>query len=175
MISLSFHKCESSVLMKVILRHINESDAEELSLLANNVKIRDGLRTGFPHPYTIEDAHTFIKICGEAKHLSRAIEVDGVYAGQIGIHPGEKSDMEIGYWIGEEFWGRGIVSEAIKLVIPLAKEILMPTSIFAKVIKDNIGSWKALEKNGFIYQREIDERCNEQQTSATLLYILSLV
>lgn len=160
--------------MKVKIRTIESSDAEQLARIANNVKIRDGMRTGFPHPYTIEDAHTFIEVCHKAKHLPRAIEVDGVYAGQIGIFPKEAGDAEIGYWLGEEFWGRGIITEAIALVVKLSAELVKPTEIYAKVIKANIGSWKALEKNGFVYIGEIDEQCNAKQTSPTLLYKLRM-
>jgi len=160
--------------MQIKIRPIEISDAEQLARIANNVKIRDGMRTGFPHPYTLEDAHAFIEICKKATHLPRAIEVDGIYTGQIGIFPKEKGDAEIGYWLGEEFWGKGVISKAIPLIVKLASEIVKPTEIYAKVIKDNIASWKALEKNGFIYEGEIDERCNEKQSSPTLLYKLKM-
>lgn len=156
--------------MEVKIRPIEESDASELARLANNVKIRDGMRTGFPHPYSFDDAVTFIGVCHKAKHLPRAIEVNGKYAGQIGIFPKEEGDAEIGYWLGEEYWGQGVITKAISLILKLAEEIVRPSSIYAKVIKDNIGSWKALEKNGFQFISEIDEMCNAKQTSPTLLY-----
>jgi len=161
--------------VKVEIRPIESGDAEQLARIANNVKIRDAMRTGFPHPYTLEDAKTFIEVCHKAKHLPRAIVVDGLYAGQIGIFPREIGDAEIGYWLGEEYWGRGVITQAIALIVKLAKEIVKPTEIYAKVIKDNVGSWKALEKNGFVFISEIDERCNEWQSTETLLYKLRMV
>lgn len=158
--------------MNITLRPLKESDAEQLARIANNVKIRDGMRTGFPHPYTLEDAYEFINVCKKATHLTRAIDVDGSYAGQIGLFPKENGSAEIGYWIGEEFWGKGIISKAISLIIELSQSTIKPKWIYALVIQDNIGSCRALEKNGFILEGEVEEKCNEVQTSPTLLYNL---
>ena len=92
-------------------------DAESLTKHANNQKVWLGLRDLFPHPYTIDDAHEFLqKKITEQSPTNFCIEIDGAAVGGIGIHLGHdvrRHTATLGYWLGENFWGRGIMTEAV--------------------------------------------------------------
>jgi len=103
-----------------LVREWQDADAEALALLANDRRVWLGLRDAFPHPYGIEDARRFI---GMARRRSPqtyfAIEVAGNVAGGIAYteHPDvERIGAEVGYWLGFEFWGKGIATAALRLV-----------------------------------------------------------
>src|SRR5687768_17203708 len=102
------------------VRRWRMSDADALVRHANNVRVAQQLRDRFPHPYSRRHAADFLRFAttpGDATNL--AIEVDGEAAGAIGYVPGtdvERFSAEIGYWLGEAHWGRGVVTEALTLV-----------------------------------------------------------
>ena len=102
------------------LREFLETDKTQLARLCNNKKIWDNVRDSLPYPYTEKDAIEFIRLCQkESPKITFAIEKDGVLTGTIGLL--KKTDVdrltaEIGYWIGEPFWGQGIATEAVKLI-----------------------------------------------------------
>jgi ribosomal-protein-alanine N-acetyltransferase len=84
-----------------------------------------------------------------------AIEVNQEAVGGIGIHP--QSDIfiknaEIGYWLGEPFWGHGIVSKAIKQIIQFGFSTFEIERIFARPYGTNFASQKILEKNNFLLE-----------------------
>ena len=139
---------------KVKLRKIELSDKAELSRLMNNKKIWDNIRNYIPHPYKEKDAESFIELI-ENDELQQvfAIEFDSKFCGVIGLilqkDIYEKS-AEIGYWIGEPYWGKGIVSEAVKLITEYGFEKNNLIRIYASVFEFNIASMKVLEKNGYI-------------------------
>lgn len=135
------------------LRAWRAGDAEALAAHANNFNVARQLRDRFPHPYTLADAKAFIRSCdGVRPALSFAIVVDGGAAGGIGISPGadvERFSAEIGYWLGEPFWGRGIVVEALQLMSAYAFERCRLLRLFALPFADNRRSTRALEKAGY--------------------------
>lgn len=140
--------------MNVILRSWRKEDAELLATLANNKKIADNMRDLFPNPYTIEDAMKWITANkNKIPQTTFAIEADGAFAGGCGIHPKEdiyRHSAEIGYWIAEPYWGKGIATEAIKQLIE--KSITRFPDIirlYAEVFEHNKPSMRVLEKNGF--------------------------
>ena len=94
------------------------SDVDSLSYYANNRKIWINLRDAFPFPYSRQDAEKFIKRALYSNPETYfAIDLKGKAIGSIGFRPGkdiEKVSAEIGYWLGEEFWGRGIVTAALE-------------------------------------------------------------
>lgn len=139
----------------VSLRPLEDSDLPNLVQYAGNKAIFDRLTDAFPHPFTEEAGKTFI-----ARQTSKdpaevlAIDLDGELIGRIGIHP--KSDVdrlnaELGYWIGEPFWGRGIMPKAISLMVPYAFDHFDIHRIFARPYGDNPASQRVLEKAGFVY------------------------
>lgn len=131
-------------------------DASALARHANNRKIAERLRDRFPHPYTVEDAKRFLSAVGvrdeNAKEFVLAIEVDGEAVGAIGVVLGtdiERVSGELGYWLSEECWGRGIVTAAIRRFTPWAMERFHLTRLHADTFHDNPGSARVLEKAGF--------------------------
>lgn len=140
----------------VALRKIQVEDRDQLVKLANNPKVANNLRDDFPHPYTVEDADHFIKHAQAANPTLRfCIEKDGVYVGNIGIHPQEdvyKRNAEIGYFIGEPFWGQGIASQAVKMIVDYGFQQLDYHRIFAGVFSYNSASKKVLENAGFTFE-----------------------
>ena len=113
------------------------------------------MRNIFPYPYTKDDAEKFIEYCigaGEKKELNRAIVIDGLPIGSIGITIGSDifcKNAELGFWLAEEYWGKGIMTKAIETICVLASEKYDIFKIYALPFSYNKGSCKALEKNGF--------------------------
>jgi ribosomal-protein-alanine N-acetyltransferase len=147
-----------------IVRPWRVGDAAALTTHANNANIARQLRDRFPHPYTARDARAFIKACagtGTRPPTSFAIVVDGEAAGAVGIMPGadvERFSAEVGYWLGEPFWGRGITLEAVQLVSAYAFDTCKLLRLFALPFADNHRSLRVLEKAG--YTREATLRAS---------------
>ncbi|MBN1927805.1 MAG: GNAT family N-acetyltransferase, partial [Prolixibacteraceae bacterium] len=137
----------------VSIRPFRKSDAPRLAELANNKKIFDNLRDGFPHPYTLADAEKFIEIFQDQKPVQVfAIEYEGEYAGNIGLHVGEdvyRKSAEIGYFLGEPYWNKGIMTKAVKLIVEYGFKHLDIVRIYTGVFDYNHASQKVLEKCGF--------------------------
>lgn len=138
------------------LRPFLLSDAPSLAKYANNARIAACVRDGFPHPYTEENAVEFIEMTREAMPCRVfAIEVAGEVVGGIGLHPQEdihRKTMELGYWLGEPFWGKGIVTDAVKAIIAYGFQQFDITRIFAYTMSNNVASSRVLEKAGFLYE-----------------------
>jgi [ribosomal protein S5]-alanine N-acetyltransferase len=135
------------------VRSYRLDDAESLAAYANNRKIWLNLRDGFPHPYTVEDGHNFINRALDMQpETNFAICVDEIAVGGIGfvLHSDiERISAEIGYWLGEPFWGRGIVSEALAALTAYAIQTHDLQRVFAVPFAHNKGSARVLEKAGF--------------------------
>jgi RimJ/RimL family protein N-acetyltransferase len=138
---------------EVVLRELVPDDKYRLAELANNKKISDNLRDGFPNPYTVADAQSFIEMClNLTPPQVFAIEYNGVYAGNIGLHKGNdvyRKSAEIGYFLGEPFWNKGIMTKAVNLICDYGFSNLDIVRIFTGVFDYNISSQKVLEKCGF--------------------------
>lgn len=138
-----------------ILREWRAEDAKAVAEVANNANIAAKLRNVFPNPYTLEDAEWYVNDCiakGEDGQITRAIVADGKAVGSIGIFV--QSDVyeksgELGYWLAEDYWGKGIMSEAAKQICREAFEKFDLNRIYAEPFADNIGSRRVLEKAGF--------------------------
>jgi ribosomal-protein-alanine N-acetyltransferase len=139
-----------------VVRSYALDDAASLARHGNNRKIWLNLRDRFPHPYTEDAARGYIAFnLEQQRSTSFAIEVDGSAVGGISLRPGEdieRRTAEMGYWLGEDYWGRGIVTAAIKLVTGYALGECDLDRVFAVPFVPNVGSWRALEKAD--YQRE---------------------
>ena len=141
--------------MDFTLRKWRMTDAPALATAANNPNIFHNLRDAMPNPYTLADARDYIEGClksSESLRLLRAIEVDGSAVGSIGLFTGTdiyRKSAELGYWLAEPYWGRGIVSQAVSDICRQGFESMDIVRIFAEPFARNLGSRRVLEKNGF--------------------------
>lgn len=139
-----------------IIRDYQDKDLKPLVRHANNHKVSIHLRDRFPHPYLEEHGRQFLEHVRHARPVtSWAIEVDGEVAGGIGVmlqSDVERVSAEIGYWLGEVHWGKGIVSEALEAVTREAFRLFELTRIFALPFADNPGSIRVLEKAGYVHE-----------------------
>lgn len=141
-----------------IIRKWRFEDFETIASAADNPNIAKNLRNTFPNPYSIEDAKWYINDCisNEGKsQITRTIEIDGRAVGSIGIFI--KSDVyeksgELGYWLSEDYWHKGIMSSAVQIICKEAFAEFDIIRIFAEPFAHNMGSRRVLEKAGFTYE-----------------------
>jgi ribosomal-protein-alanine N-acetyltransferase len=130
-----------------------EADVAPLALHANNPAIWRNLRDGAPDPYTEDDARTFIaRVSAQRPETVFAIAVEGEAVGSIGFtlgHNVERISAEVGYWVSEAFWGRGIATESVRAVTAFAMAEHGLTRVFALPFAENAASCRVLEKAGF--------------------------
>ena len=147
--------------MEFTLRKWTIDDLGSLVKFANNEKIAMYMNDQFPHPYTLDKGKAFIENVLEQNPTNIfAIEIDGVAAGGIGIHPQngiQCKNAELGYWLAEPFWGNGIVTKAIGLMVDYGFEAFDINRIFARPFGTNIGSQKALSKAGFALEATFEK------------------
>ena len=144
--------------MDINIRTWKMEDAQSLAKALNNKKIHDNLRDGLPFPYTVSDAKDFISAMLEADDnntFAWAITVDNTAIGSIGVFRKEnvhRLTAEMGYYISEEYWGKGIMTEAVKQACNYIFENTDIIRIFADPYASNTGSCRVLEKAGFVYE-----------------------
>lgn len=141
------------------IRSWETRDLDSLVLHANNRKIWLNLRDRFPHPYSRRDGAGFIRLARTATpETFFAIAVDGAAVGGIGFvlqKDVERVSAEVGYWLGEAFWGRGIMSEALPAITRLAIEHHGLTRVFALPFAHNTASCRVLEKSGYVLEARL--------------------
>lgn len=146
-------------LERSLLRPWKLGDEPSLERHANNRKVWINVRDHFPHPYTRGDAMRWVQHA--SLYLAEtvfAITVDGEAVGSVGLVAKEdvyRKSMEIGYWIGEEFWGRGIVTEAVGAVTAYGFKYFDIVRIYADVFDWNPASGRVLEKNGYTLEARL--------------------
>jgi RimJ/RimL family protein N-acetyltransferase len=139
---------------KSLLRPWRKSDRASLIEYANDREVWRNLRDIFPHPYTGAAADEFLEFAAAAPPPAGvyAIEVEGEAAGCIALEQGhdiERWSWEVGYWLGQRFWGRGIVAEALEALSAAAFRIPELIRIYAPVFSWNQRSMRVLEKAGY--------------------------
>jgi RimJ/RimL family protein N-acetyltransferase len=137
-----------------ILRRWRIEDARELKEQANDRRVWLNLRDAFPHPYGVEDAERFIAMAtAMSPQTYFAIEVGGRVAGGIGftLHGDvERIAAEVGYWLGAEFWGRGIATAAVRALTEFAFATRPELErLYAVPYATNAASARVLEKAGY--------------------------
>lgn len=141
---------------KCALRLPVESDAESLARHASDRRIWMNVRDGFPHPYTVDDARAYIaRMSRQSLATSLVTVVDGNAVGGVSLRIGsdiERFSAEIGYWLGSEHWGRGIVTEVVRLATHHAFETLGMKRVFALPFVRNIASHRVLAKAGYVLE-----------------------
>lgn len=139
-----------------ILRPLMFEDAESMAKQLNNKKVWDNLRDGLPHPYTIEDAKTFIELQhNEPSFTCYGIVVDGKLVGNIGFtrnHDVERFSAEVGYFIGEDYWGKGIMSAALAGAVADYFATTDVIRLYATPYGHNKASARVLENAGFMFK-----------------------
>ena len=137
------------------LRPWRIDDAPSVARFADNPRIAENLRDAFPHPYGLDDAREFLSSClanEGRRQLTRAIEIDGAAAGSVGVFVGAdvyRRSAELGYWLAEEYWRRGIMTRAVRQICREAFEKFDIVRIYAEPFESNAASRGVLEKAGF--------------------------
>lgn len=138
------------------IRSWRPDDAPSLAKHADNRNIWLNVRDRFPHPYTLADAETWLATVTTADPVTQfTIEVDGEAAGGIGVflqQDVERYSAEIGYWLGEVHWGRGVATAAVRAFTELAFARFGLCRIYANVFAWNTGSVRVLEKAGYAFE-----------------------
>jgi ribosomal-protein-alanine N-acetyltransferase len=137
----------------VTLRKLITKDKESLALLANNKRVWDNLRDYFPFPYTENNAAFFIDMVKDENPITTfAINYHDQLCGVISLVKQQdvyRLSAEIGYWIGEPFWNKGIATKAVKLITAYGFNELKLIRIFTGIFEYNTGSMRVLEKCGY--------------------------
>jgi ribosomal-protein-alanine N-acetyltransferase len=140
-------------LARCTLRPWRAGDEASLVRYANNRNVSGNLKDRFPFPYTAADAVAWIAhASGQAPVVNFAIVVDGEAVGGVGIELGTdvfRRSAEVGYWLGEPFWGRGIASEVLGAITDYAWTTLDVIRLEAGVFSWNPASARVLEKAGY--------------------------
>jgi ribosomal-protein-alanine N-acetyltransferase len=142
-------ECEKSV-----IREWARSDKAALVRFANNRNVWRNLTHAFPHPYTDADADGWFSFLAQMPEpTSWAIEIDGLAVGAVGVTLKEGiylKSAEFGYWLGEPYWGHGIMTEAVKAVSSYAMRRFGLIRLESPVFEWNPASMRVLEKCGFV-------------------------
>ena len=139
--------------MNITLREWAEADLDSLVKYADNINIAKWLTNAFPHPYTEADGRKYLSMVANNSPVKVfAIDIDGEAVGSIGfvlqldIH---EKNAELGYWLAEPFWRKGIMPCAIQKMIEYGFNTFDITRIFARPFSTNKASRRVLEKAGF--------------------------
>lgn len=141
----------------IALREWRHTDIASIVRYANNRKIWLNLRDRFPHPYLESDALAWVAACRSqaGAHTQFAIDLGGEAIGGIGLErltDVHRMTAEIGYWIGEPFWGAGIATAAVRLATDYGFATLGLERIQAMVFEWNAPSARVLEKSGYVLE-----------------------
>ena len=105
-----------------------------------------------PYPYTIDDAKWWVEIGSREQGLNYAIDLGGKCVGVVGVQFGElelQYSAEIGYWIAEDHWGKGIGTEAVSKMTDYVFTETKAVRLSAPVYSPNLASMRVLEKCGY--------------------------
>ena len=140
------------------------SDAPDLALAVSNKKVQDNLNDGLPYPYTERDGAEYIQAmlsADENEAFAFAVTVDDKAIGSIGVFRQEnvhRRTAELGYYIAEKYWGKGLMTEAVKQICEYVFDRSDIIRIYAEPFAYNTASCRVLEKAGF--QLEGTFKCN---------------
>ena len=144
--------------MKCKIRKWKLTDAKDIAVALSNKKIQDNLRDGLPYPYSEQDGIDFISSmlsANEDETFAFAITLDDKVIGSIGVFRQQnihRQTAEMGYYIAEEYWGKGIMTDAVKQICEYVFKNSDILRIYAEPFAYNTGSCRVLEKAGFQYE-----------------------
>ena len=162
---------------RFLIREWRRGDEEALARHANNPNVARNMRDRFPHPYTSADAQWWIAhASAQSPSTDFAIVVDGEAAGGIGFILQEdvaRRSVEIGYWLGEAYWGRGIATDAVRALSEHIFANFDICRIYSTVFELNPASIRVLEKAGYAYEgRQRKAVTKNGETLDVLMYAL---
>ena len=165
------------LLEKCVVRDWRPEDVESLVRNANNRNVSRNLHDAFPYPYTTADATSWIQRASTIDPKTHfAIAVEGRAVGGIGfflLTDVHRRSAQIGYWLGEPFWGRGIMTEALSRVTEYAFANFDFARLQAFVFEWNQASARVLEKVGYTREARLRKHCTKEgQTIDCYLYAL---
>jgi RimJ/RimL family protein N-acetyltransferase len=165
------------VLSRCRLRPFRDGDQASIARYANNRHVWINLRDRFPHPYTRADADAWVQqVAGQDPPMQCGVEVEGEVVGGIGLTLQEdvhRRSAEIGYWLGEPFWGRGIMSEVVPAFTAYAFATFDVCRLYATVFEWNPSSARILEKAGYVLEGHLRKSVTKDGwTIDQLLYAL---
>jgi len=144
--------------MNCKIRKWKLTDAKDIAVALSNKKIQDNLRDGLPYPYSEQDGIDFISSmlsANEDETFAFAITLDDKAIGSIGVFRQQnihRQTAEMGYYIAEEYWGKGIMTDAVKQICEYVFRNSDILRIYAEPFAYNTGSCRVLEKAGFQYE-----------------------
>lgn len=135
------------------IRPWQPTDVGQLASICNNKNIWLNVRDNFPHPYTVTNAIEWIQYTLAQKPIQNmAIVCNGQIAGSIGVVPKDdvyRKNIELGYFVGEAYWGMGVATLAVAQMLEYIKQTFDVIRVYAEVFEHNKASMRVLEKNGF--------------------------
>jgi len=134
------------------LRNFIEDDVDSIAIYANNFNVSRYMASRMPYPYSVEDAKWWIETGSKEQGLNLAIDLNGMCVGVVGVRFGVyeyQYSAEIGYWIAEEHWGKGIGTEAVSKMTNHVFAENETVRLSATVYSPNKASMKVLEKCGY--------------------------
>lgn len=142
-----------------MVRSYKRADAPTIAKHANNLKIAANLRNAFPNPYTLKDAKEWLRLVRhENPERNFAIANENEVIGGIGLILKEDvyaKNAEIGYWLGEDFWGKGIMTGLVEAFTAWAFQNFDIMRIYASVFASNASSARVLEKAGYTFEARL--------------------
>lgn len=160
----------------IIIRSWVKGDEQSLVDNANNPKIWLNVRDRFPHPYTLKDAALWVRIAASDKSmLNLAIEHEGKAVGAIGVifkNDVHRHTAEIGYWLGEKYWGKGIMTRAVRALTDYVFQHYDICRIYAGIFEYNQASARVLEKAGYHLEATLKKNVTKcGKTVNELIYV----
>src|SRR5579863_4857351 len=156
-------------LAKCVLREWRDGDQPSLAKHADNPRVAQNLVDAFPNPYTLADADRWVaKNSRIEPQRAFAVIIDGEACGGIGFEPGtdiRRRSAELGYWLGEAHWGRGVMTEAVRAVVEYAFRNFDLEHVFAGLFAHNLASARVLEKAGFTFEGRLRRHMTKNGTT----------
>ncbi|MEO0332311.1 MAG: GNAT family protein [Bacteroidota bacterium] len=160
----------------ILLRSWQEGDESGLVEHGNNYRIWKNVRDRFPHPYTMEDARIWVQMANQdPMAINLAIVVEAEVVGAVGVI--FKDDVycrsaEIGYWLGETYWGQGITTRAVQALSDYVLEYFDICRLYAGVFEYNEASSRVLEKAGYHLEARLRQSVTKEgRTVDELMYV----
>jgi len=138
----------------ITLRSFNDSDTDLLITYLNNNEVTQFITASIPQPYTKADAQWWVSNSMNSEY-TKVIEFNGKFVGCISAIRGDfeyNCGAELGYWIGREFWNKGIATKAVREFTDLLFQTTTIVRLFVSVVSVNKASLKVLQNNGFLLE-----------------------